>query len=91
MSLFCDYYWLTLNKLPPYSKVFIAFEHVFVSWDFLSREKSVTGVCGRIIYRVVSLAPQFLSNKICICFTQGMFYPISEGKTNAWHFPFITK
>ena len=58
MALFCDCYWLTSNKLPRYSKVFIAnFEHFFVSWDFLSREKSVMGVCKRIIYRVIGLAP----------------------------------
>lgn len=72
MSLFCDYYWLTLNKMPPYFKIFIAkFKHVFVSWDFFSREKSVSGVCGRIIYRVVGLAPKLLSDKIRVRFTQG--------------------
>ena len=74
---------LTLNKLPPYSKVFTAnFEHVFVSWDFLSCGESVTRVCGRIIYRVVGLAPQFLSNKIRICFSQGCvcFIPFQRAK-----------
>ena len=65
------------------SKVFITnFEHVFVSWDFISRGKSVTGVCGRIIYRVVGLAPRFLSEKIRICFTQGCicFIPFERVK-----------
>ena len=62
---------LTLNKLLPYFKVFIAnFEVALVNWDFISRGRSVTGVCGRIIYRVVGLAPQFLSDKIQVCFNK---------------------
>ena len=62
---------LTLNKLLPYFKIFIAnFEDVLVNWDFISRGKSVTGVCGRILYRVVGLAPQFLSDKIHACFNK---------------------
>ena len=83
MSLFWDYYWLTLNNLAPYAKIFIAkFEHVFVSWNFLSREKSVTGVWERIIYRVVGLAPRFLSDKIRVRFTQGCvcFIPFQRVK-----------
>ena len=69
--------------MPPYSKVFIAnFEHVFVTWDFISHEKSVTGVCRRIIYKVVGVAPKFLSDKMHVCFTQGYvcFIPFQSVK-----------
>ena len=39
-----------------FSKVFIAnFEHVFVSWDFISDQKPVMGANRRIIYRVIGL------------------------------------
>ena len=42
---------LPLNKLPPFSEIFIAnFEHVFVSSDFISHERPVTGPYIRIIY-----------------------------------------
>ena len=74
------------------TKVFIAyFEHVFVSWDFISSGKPVTRVCRSIINRVVGLAPQFLSDKCLFYPRLSVFCPISEGKTNTWHFPFITK
>lgn len=59
-DLILAFSWLTLNKLPPFSKMFIAkLEHVFVSWDLNSHGKPFIGAYGRIFTESLVLDDYF--------------------------------